>query len=79
MGQDRSKAINEIKATVARGLVLACPDFDQIFEIYTNASSKQLGAVITQNNSPVVFFSRKLSKTQQKYSVLKLELLAIVE
>jgi hypothetical protein len=33
--------------------------------------------VITQDNWPIVFFSRKLSKTQQKYS--KIELLAIVE
>jgi hypothetical protein len=39
----------------------------------------QLGAVITQDNRPIAFFSRKLCKTQQKYSVTKIELLAIVE
>ncbi len=39
----------------------------------------QLGAVITQDNRPIVFFSRKLSKTQQKYSVTEIELLVIVE
>jgi hypothetical protein len=39
----------------------------------------QLGAVITQDNRPIKFFSRKLSKTQTKYSVTKIELLAIVE
>ncbi len=39
----------------------------------------QLGAVITKNNKPIEFFSRKLSKTQQKYSVTEIELLAIVE
>jgi hypothetical protein len=39
----------------------------------------QLGAVITQNNRPIVFFSRKLSEAQQKYSVTEIELLAIVE
>jgi hypothetical protein len=39
----------------------------------------QLGAVITQDNRPIVFISRKLSKTQQKYSVKEIELLAIVE
>jgi hypothetical protein len=49
------------------------------FEIYTDASSMQLGAVITQDNRPIVFFSRKLSETQQKYSVTETELLAIVE
>ena len=34
---------------------------------------------MTQNNRPLVFFSRKLSPMQQKYSVTKKELLAIVE
>ncbi len=44
-----------------------------------DASSTQLGAVITQDNRPIAFFSRKLSETQQKYSVTEIELLAIVE
>ena len=35
--------------------------------------------MITQGNWPHAFFSRKLSATQQKYSVTELELLAIVE
>jgi hypothetical protein len=46
------------------------------FEILTDASSTQLGAVITQGNRPITFFSRKL---KQKYSVTEIELLAIVE
>jgi hypothetical protein len=47
--------------------------------MYTDASTKQFGAVITQENRPIAFFSRKLSGTQSKYTVTKLELLAIVE
>jgi hypothetical protein len=58
---------------------LAYPDYSKVFEIYTDASSKQLGAVITQNNRPIAFFSWKRSDAQQKYSVTKIELLAIVE
>ncbi len=49
------------------------------FEIYMDASTMQLGAVITQYNRPIAFFSRKLSETQTKYSVTEIELLAIVE
>ena len=45
----------------------------------TDASSKQLGAVITQDNRPIAFCSRKLSDTQCKNSVTKIELLAIVK
>ena len=38
-----------------------------------------MGSVITQWNRPLVFFSRKLSETQQKYSTAQIELLTIVE
>jgi hypothetical protein len=49
------------------------------FEIYMDVSSTHLGAVITQDNRPIAFFSRKLSKMQQKYSVTEIELLNTVE
>jgi hypothetical protein len=51
----------------------------QEFEKRTDASSKQLGAVMTQGITPIAFFSRKLTETQQHYSVTEIELLAIVE
>jgi hypothetical protein len=61
------QAFNNIKAAIAKEIVLAFQDFSKRFEIYTDASSMQLGAVITQDNRPIAFFSRKLFKTQQKY------------
>ncbi len=73
------QAFDNVKAAIANETVLAYPDFLKPFEIYTDASSTQLGAMITQDNMPIAFFSRKLSKTQQKYSVTEIELLAIVE
>jgi hypothetical protein len=71
--------LDNVKAAISKETVLAYPDFSKRFEIYTEASSMQLGAVITQDNRPIAIFSRKLSKTQQKYSVTEIELLAIVE
>ncbi len=73
------RAFNHIKATIAKDVVLVYPDYSKVFEIYTDASSKQLGAVITQENRPIAFFSWKLSNAQRKYSVPKIELLAIVK
>jgi hypothetical protein len=68
------RAFNHVKATIAKDVVLAYPDFSKFFEIYTDASSKQLGAKITQDNRPIAFFSWKLSDTQRKYSIPKIEL-----
>jgi hypothetical protein len=73
------QAFDDVKATIAKDVVLAYPDFTKLFEIYTDASPMHLGAVITQDNRPIAFFSRKLSETQTKYSVTEIELLAIVE
>jgi len=73
------KPSDDVKAVIAKDVALAYPDYSKEFEIYTDASSKQMGAVITQQNRPIAFFSRKLSETQQKYSVTEIELLAIVE
>jgi hypothetical protein len=73
------RALDHVKATITREVVVAYPDVFKVFEIYTDALSKQLGAVITQENWPFAFFSWKLSTTQCKYSVTKIELLAIVK
>jgi hypothetical protein len=71
------RAFNHVKATT-KDVVLAYLNYSKVFEIYTDACSKQLGAVITQDNRPIAFFSRKLSNTQCKYSITKFELLATI-
>ena len=67
-------AFESIKTMIARDVV-----FSKKFVIYTDASKRQLGAVITQDNRPIAFFSRKLNSAQTKYSITELELLSIVE
>ena len=59
------KAFNLVKATIVQDIVLAYPDYSEPFDIYTDASKTQLGAVITQKNRPIAFFSRKLYDTQK--------------
>ncbi len=73
------KAFNDVEATIAKDVTLAYPDYSKGFEIYTDGSKRQLGSVITQNNRPIAFFSRKLFVCQRKYSVTEIELLSIVE
>ena len=42
--QSHQKAFEAIKTTIARDVVLAYPDYSHVFEIYTDTSSRQLGA-----------------------------------
>jgi len=73
------KAFDNVETTIAKEVVLAYPDFTKSFDIYTDASTKQLGSVITQDNRPIAFFSWKRSDAQSKYTITELELLAFVE
>ncbi len=73
------QAFDNVKATIAKDVVLAYPDITKPFEVYTDASTMQLGSVITQGNRPIAFFSSKLSVMKTKYSVAEIKLLAIVE
>lgn len=68
-----------LKLALSQLTCLAYPDFSQAFEIHTDASDKQLGAVISQNERPKAFYTRKLNNAQQKYTTTERELLSIVE
>ena len=64
---------------MTRDTLLTYPDFNETFRIHTNASAFQLGAVIIQKGKNIAFYSRKMTGTQQRYTVMEGELLSIVE
>ena len=49
------QAFEEIKGTISEEVVLAYPVYRELFEIYTDASTSQLGAVISQNGRLIAF------------------------
>lgn len=73
------KNLDTVKQMLSRKVTLSYPNFNQPFSIYTDASTRQLGAVIEQNGKPLAFYSRKLNDAQTRYTVTELELLSIVE
>lgn len=73
------EAFDKIKSIISKETMLNYPDFNLPFEIHTDASDRQLGAVIMQNGKPIAFFSRKLRPEQRRYTVTEKELLSIVE
>jgi hypothetical protein len=76
---EHQKVFENIKKIICREVMLTFPDFSKPFHIYTYASDKQLGPVITQDEKPVAFYSRKLNSAQQRYTTGEQELLSIVE
>ena len=78
-GPVERKAFNDMKKIICREVMLAFPDFSKPFVIHTDASHTQLGAVISQDEKPIAFYSRKLNPAQTRYTTTERELLSIVE
>ena len=62
-------AFDKIKRIVASDTLLTYPDFNEAFKIHTNASSFQLGAVISKKVKPIAFYSRKPTYSQHRNTV----------
>ncbi len=78
-GEEQSKAFKNAKQILSTEVLLAFPVFDKPFTIHTDASHRQLGAVISQDDRPIAFYSRKLNDAQTRYTTTERELLSIVE
>ena len=72
-------AFDTIKAILSSDMLLSYPDHNKPFHVYTDTSDLQLGAIIVQDNQPVVFYRRKLNAAQRNYTTMEQELLSVVE
>merc|ERR1712115_674339 len=77
--EKQEEAFSKMKKIMVRETLLAFPDFNKTFEIHIDASKIQLGGIISQDNTPIAFYSRKLNPAQTRYTTTERELLSIVE
>lgn len=58
---------------------MALPDFTQPFELYCDASKIGIGAVLSQGERVIAYFSEKLSGSKLNYSTYDIEFYSIIQ
>ena len=72
-------AFKQLKQALTSPPVLCLPDFTQRFVIECDASGIRLGAILSQQNQPVAYFSEALKGLVLALSTYEKEMLAIIK
>src|SRR6266542_3699750 len=81
--EKRQKAFDEIKRRMTMASIVAHPDFEKSFILYTDASGEGIGAVLHQKDDQgkeriIACASRALNQHEKNYPITEKECLAIV-
>jgi transposase InsO family protein len=81
-GPEQQKAFDALRKVLSYEPRLIYPDFSRPFIVACDASTKAIGAILSQEQDggerPVAYCSRQLNHAESKYSITELELLALL-
>jgi hypothetical protein len=76
--EEAEKSFNFLKRKITEQPILVLPDFKKIFQVKCDASGFAIGAVLSQEDMSIAYFSEKLNETKVKYSTYDKEFYAII-
>jgi hypothetical protein len=66
--EEAEKSFKVLKQKITKQLILVLLDFGKTFQVICDASGVSIGAVLSQDNREVAYFSENLNDTKKKYS-----------
>jgi hypothetical protein len=81
-GSEQQETFAKLKNELSQEPLLIYPNFSQPFIVACDASTKAVGAILSQvkdgKERPVVYCTRQFNSAESKYSIIELELLAFI-
>lgn len=68
-----------LKEVIVSAPILQLPNFSKPLVLETDASGVGIGAILSQDNHPIAYFSKKLSSSMQRKSIYIRELFVVIE
>jgi hypothetical protein len=77
--EEAKKSFKLLKEKITRQPIMVLPDFIKTFQVRCGANGFAIGAVLSQDNRPVSYFSEKLNDAKRNYSTYDKYFYAVIQ